>query len=476
MHRATFMHHAPCRYPACVCTFADYFGLATLQPALPFYLATIGVDDVPLWAGIILSGQFAAVVLGNLVWGVAADRFGARKVLQITMVGDAIFFAATGFCRNLPLLIVVRVFAGLSTPLVPSLAYIFEKCTKEGVVAGMARYGFSVISGYMVAGAFVGAAYESLGWMVTSLITGAVAVVGFGVVTASEPPPPREPGQARPQSSGVRDAVKNPLFITFGVTCLTNGYLMMLMMNLLVFNLRDVFDFSAGQVGTVFIATTMIMIACSFYVVPRVSKRFGMRNTINGAGVAIIGLCVLLSLPFAYSHVAVYILLNFLLITSFQFSHAPNQARAKILGEELTVNGTGAITGISRTLWALGQAGSPVIALSLYSEVGRAAPFWSFAVLKAVGWEPPLVDIQRSHLTAVIIPLHHNAAPRCALPNFAFSRSTASSRCCFRSRSASTSSRHPSAVPMLARRVRTRAGRRARARARAKARKATRAR
>ena len=154
----------------------------------------------------------------------------------------------------------------------------------------------------MVAGAFVGAAYESLGWMVTSLITGAVAVVGFGVVTASEPPPPREPGQARPQSSGVRDAVKNPLFITFGVTCLTNGYLMMLMMNLLVFNLRDVFDFSAGQVGTVFIATTMIMIACSFYVVPRVSKRFGMRNTINGAGVAIIGLCVLLSLPFAYSH------------------------------------------------------------------------------------------------------------------------------------------------------------------------------
>jgi MFS family permease len=170
---------------------------------LPFYLATIGVDDVPLWAGIILSGQFAAVVLGesaatllppaqsdvvpattiaaviarhclaqltypppedqrprqiitmtnaalsrlhyhdqlpgNLVWGVAADRFGARKVLQITMVGDAIFFAATGFCRNLPLLIVVRVFAGLSTPLVPSLAYIFEKCTKEGVVAGMAR-------------------------------------------------------------------------------------------------------------------------------------------------------------------------------------------------------------------------------------------------------------------------------------------------------------------------------------------------
>mmetsp|Transcript_56310 Transcript_56310/g.155403 ORF Transcript_56310/g.155403 Transcript_56310/m.155403 type:complete len:348 (-) Transcript_56310:606-1649(-) len=302
MHRATFMHHAPCRYPACVCTFADYFGLATLQPALPFYLATIGVDDVPLWAGIILSGQFAAVVLGNLVWGVAADRFGARKVLQITMVGDAIFFAATGFCRNLPLLIVVRVFAGLSTPLVPSLAYIFEKCTKEGVVAGMARYGFSVISGYMVAGAFVGAAYESLGWMVTSLITGAVAVVGFGVVTASEPPPPREPGQARPQSSGVRDAVKNPLFITFGVTCLTNGYLMMLMMNLLVFNLRDVFDFSAGQVGTVFIATTMIMIACSFYVVPRVSKRFGMRNTINGAGVAIIGLCVLLSLPFAYSH------------------------------------------------------------------------------------------------------------------------------------------------------------------------------
>ena len=128
----------------------------------------------------------------------------------------------------------------------------------------------------MVAGAFVGAGYETLGWMVTSLITGGVAAVGFLVVTASEPPV--HGASQRPESSGVVAALVNPQFIAFGMTCLTNGYLMMLMLNMLVFNLRDRFEFSAGQVGTVFIATTMVRVRVRVCVCACWLQRSGMAS------------------------------------------------------------------------------------------------------------------------------------------------------------------------------------------------------
>ena len=64
----------------------------------------------------------------------------------------------------------------------------------------------------MVAGAFVGSAYETVGWLGTSLLTGFVALVAFGVVVFNAPDTPaREPGQqARPASSGVGNALRSP--------------------------------------------------------------------------------------------------------------------------------------------------------------------------------------------------------------------------------------------------------------------------
>ena len=55
----------------------------------------------------ILSSQFAAVVVGNLLWGAMCDRWGSARVLQVTMLGDALTFAASGFCRSVVLLVVV---------------------------------------------------------------------------------------------------------------------------------------------------------------------------------------------------------------------------------------------------------------------------------------------------------------------------------------------------------------------------------
>eukprot|EP00966_Prymnesium_polylepis_P243744 5636784-Prymnesium_polylepis.2 len=81
--------------PAVIATFADYVGLALLVPSVPFYLSELGMTDeeVPVWNGVITTAQFAAVVVGNTVWGRVSDRTSSKLALQAAMVGDTVFFA-----------------------------------------------------------------------------------------------------------------------------------------------------------------------------------------------------------------------------------------------------------------------------------------------------------------------------------------------------------------------------------------------
>ena len=136
---------------AVVATFADYFGLALLIPALPFLLDELGFSEtqVPVWNGIITTSQFAAIILGNLVWGVVADRYGSQRALACAMIGDTVFFAMTAAApfglRGTPagvMLAAVRAGAGFCTPLVSALVFIFDRAeSPRALVKGLGDYG-----------------------------------------------------------------------------------------------------------------------------------------------------------------------------------------------------------------------------------------------------------------------------------------------------------------------------------------------
>lgn len=121
--------------PALFCVFADYFGLALIQPTLPFFLALIAPDRMEVWTGAILSVQFLFVVPGNLFWGYLTDRLGSRRTLQLTIIGDAMCFLGTAFCTSPVSLLCVRACAGFCSPLVPGLANIFENVSPKDAVA-----------------------------------------------------------------------------------------------------------------------------------------------------------------------------------------------------------------------------------------------------------------------------------------------------------------------------------------------------
>ena len=136
----------PSSLPSLTC-----FGLALLLPALPFLLDELGFSEtqVPVWNGIITTSQFAAIILGNLVWGAVSDRYGSQRSLACAMIGDTLFFALTAAApfglRGTPagvMLVAVRAGAGFCTPLVSALVFIFDRAgSPRELVKGLGDYG-----------------------------------------------------------------------------------------------------------------------------------------------------------------------------------------------------------------------------------------------------------------------------------------------------------------------------------------------
>ena len=109
--------------PALACQAVDYFGMGSLTPVLPYHLIeSASIEDPAAWTGIIASTQFAGVILACIVWGVAIDRIGPLRAIQITMAGDMVFFTASAFALRPGPLVPLRFLVGFFSPTVPVMA------------------------------------------------------------------------------------------------------------------------------------------------------------------------------------------------------------------------------------------------------------------------------------------------------------------------------------------------------------------
>ena len=117
-------------------------------------------------------------VARSIMWGRASDFIGAKRAVQITLAGDALTFAATGFVVHPGAILAVRFAAGLSSPIVPALAYVFEVLSPSEAMHGITCFVACVTIGFLVGGSAV-ALYEPIGWRGVALVTAGLAVIGL---------------------------------------------------------------------------------------------------------------------------------------------------------------------------------------------------------------------------------------------------------------------------------------------------------
>ena len=87
------------------------FAFSFALPFVPLYLQDLGVSDpnrAGLWAGA-MSGGFA-LVMGIMapIWGVVADRYGRRLMIQRALFGATIVVGAMAFVQSAEQLLILR--------------------------------------------------------------------------------------------------------------------------------------------------------------------------------------------------------------------------------------------------------------------------------------------------------------------------------------------------------------------------------
>ena len=149
---------------------------------------------------------------------------------------------------------------------------------------------------------------------------------------------------------------------------------------IVVLTLKQKFAFSPRSIGYCFLLVPAGILPTVF-LLPHLTRRFGLHACITAGCLANVLLCALLSLPDLHSR-SVVLILGLGLAMFFTFTqHNANQARAKMIAAKYAKNATGAVTGVSRTCFALGQAIGPLVSGLIWSW-SISGPFLVLAAIQ----------------------------------------------------------------------------------------------
>jgi len=161
--------------PALLGSAVDYFGLGLVTPLLPFFCTEFAgsVDSV----GYVLSAQYLGVIFGSAAVGYLSDRIGRKNTLMIALAGDVIFFSLTGFVKTVPTMCVVRLFAGLFTPLAACIAWVQDAAGNDELARAKNQgyFGGSAVIGFM-SGAAAGGILGYSSFTAMNCVCGAFAL------------------------------------------------------------------------------------------------------------------------------------------------------------------------------------------------------------------------------------------------------------------------------------------------------------
>jgi sugar porter (SP) family MFS transporter len=104
------------------------FDSAVISGATPFYRETFGLNSGSMLIGFSVSSLILGAILGNIMAGRLADRFGRRKILMVTALLFTVSAIATAFSFDIVSFLIARIVGGLGVGMAILIApmYIAE--------------------------------------------------------------------------------------------------------------------------------------------------------------------------------------------------------------------------------------------------------------------------------------------------------------------------------------------------------------
>ncbi len=172
-------------------------GFSSFFPFLPLYVADLGAESrlsVEFLSGLAFSAQAFMMMIASPVWGMVADRYGRKLMVERAMFGGAVVIGLMAFARSAEELVLLRAIQGLITGVLSAHnALVASVVPRErtGYAMGLLQVGLGIgvalgpLIGGLVADLF---GYRSAFYVTGSLLFVSGIVVWLGIEEDFQPP------------------------------------------------------------------------------------------------------------------------------------------------------------------------------------------------------------------------------------------------------------------------------------------------
>jgi DHA1 family multidrug resistance protein-like MFS transporter len=156
-------------------------------PFIPFYIQELGISDqssLIFYTGLASTIPAATMVISAPIWGILADRFGRKLMLQRAMLTAVFIIGGMGFVTSVPQLLVLRALQGIFTgTITASMAFVSANTDDKKMSFALGFMTSSNFIGYSIGPVLGGLLAEQLGYRSCFIIGGLLMVLGFLLVT-----------------------------------------------------------------------------------------------------------------------------------------------------------------------------------------------------------------------------------------------------------------------------------------------------
>ncbi len=198
-------------YTVALAQLVSIIGFWFVLPFMPFYIRELGVTDegqVAIWAGVTMTASGLMFAVFSPVWGVLADRYGRKIMVERAMFSGAVIIALMGAVHNVYQLVGLRMLQGALTGTVVACTTLVSSIVpRDQIGRSLGIQQMAVVAGSSLGPWLGGMMAAHWGYRIPFFAAGALLLLG-GIITlvgAYEDftPPSKD---STPENHGMREA------------------------------------------------------------------------------------------------------------------------------------------------------------------------------------------------------------------------------------------------------------------------------